>query len=145
MREIRHANLDMRRPVVVLTREAARAAMTKVTVAPIMRSGKGLTSEVHVGAENGLDDDGVISLDNAVTIPTDLLGESIGFLNADQERLLARAVILAYDLDLPVMDTMVMDPEPEPDPTYQALSLVQPVPGQMGESPMRDYDPDSDQ
>lgn len=142
MREIRYANLDMRRPVVVLTRETARAAMTKVTVAPIMRSGKGLTSEVHVGTENGLDDDGVISLDNAVTIPIDLLEDSIGFLTGDQERLLARAVILSYDLDLPVMGTMVMeDPEPESDPSFQALSLVQPL-TVAGESALGDYDPE---
>ena len=34
-REIRVAKLDKTRPVVILTREPARAAMTKVTVAPI--------------------------------------------------------------------------------------------------------------
>jgi mRNA interferase MazF len=140
MRELRHANLDQTRPVVVLTRETARAAMTKVTVAPIMASGKGLTSEVHVGAQNGLDHDGVISLDNAVTIPTDLLGENIGYLTADRERLLARAMILAYDLDLPLVDTMIQDPDP--DPGFQPLSLVQPVSTSLEE--IADHEPDPD-
>ena len=35
MREICLARLDKTRPVLVLTRDTARAAMTKVTVAPI--------------------------------------------------------------------------------------------------------------
>nr|WP_279588569.1 type II toxin-antitoxin system PemK/MazF family toxin [Brooklawnia cerclae] len=47
--------MDRTRPVVVLTREAARAAMTKVTVAPITSTVKGLNSEVPVEAVNGLD------------------------------------------------------------------------------------------
>lgn len=104
MREIRLARLDKTRPVVVLTRDPARAAMTKVTVAPITSTAKGLCSEVPVGADNGLDHPSVVSLDNVVTIPVDLLGRAIGFLNAEQESLLARAVVLAYDLDLPLMN-----------------------------------------
>ena len=58
--------LDMTRAVVVLTREAARVAMTKVTVAPITSTAKGLSSEVPVGSANGLEHDSVISLDNVV-------------------------------------------------------------------------------
>jgi len=103
VREIRLARLDTTRPVVVLTREAARAAMTKVTVAPITSTIKGLSSEVPVGPANGLDHDSVVSLDNVVTIPVGLLGRTVGFLTAEQEAQLARAVVLAYDLDLPLL------------------------------------------
>jgi mRNA interferase MazF len=105
VREICLAHLDKTRPVVVLTREAARAAMTKVTVAPITSTAKGLSSEVPVGRANGLEHDSVISLDNVVTIPASLLGRNVGFLTADQEALLARAVVLAYDLDIAVLDS----------------------------------------
>jgi mRNA interferase MazF len=73
------------RPVVVLTREAARAAMIRVTVAPITSTFKGLSSEVPVGLANGLEHDSVISLDNVVTIPFSLLGRTVGFLTTDQE------------------------------------------------------------
>lgn len=104
MREICLARLDKTRPVVVLTREAARSAMTKVTVAPITSTVKGLHSEVPVGTTNGLDGDGAISIDNVVTIPVELLGRTVGFLGLDQERQLARAVVLAYDLDLPLTE-----------------------------------------
>lgn len=105
MREIRLARLDKTRPAVILTREAARTAMTKVTIAPITSTAKGLTSEVPVGPANGLEHDSVISFDNVLTIPVDLLGRTIGFLTAEQETQLARAVVLAYDLDVALLDT----------------------------------------
>lgn len=105
MREICLAHLDKTRPVVVLTRAAAaRAAMTKVTVAPITSTAKGLSSEVPVGPANGLEHGSVISLDNVVTIPVGLLGRNVGFLTADQEAQLARAMVLAYDLEIPLLD-----------------------------------------
>lgn len=99
MREICLAKLDKTRPVLVLTREVARSAMTKVTVAPITSTVKGLSSEVELGERNGLDHRSAASLDNAVTIPSSLLGRTIGFLQPDQERALAIAVIMAFDLD----------------------------------------------
>jgi mRNA interferase MazF len=105
VREICLARLDKTRPVVVLTRAAARAAMTKVTIAPITSTVKGLSSEVPVGPDNGLEQPSVISLDNVVTIPADLLGRSVGFLTSEQEALLAKAVVLAYDLDIALLDT----------------------------------------
>ena len=99
-REIRVAKLDKTRPVVILTREPARAAMTKVTVAPITTTGKGLSSEVPVGPQNGLDQAGVISLDNVITIPVALLGRRVGVLSEVQERQLAVATVMAFDLDI---------------------------------------------
>lgn len=102
MREICLARLDKTRPVVVLTREAARSAMTKVTVAPITSTVKGLSSEVLVGRQNGLDRQSAISLDNVLTIPKNRLGRAIGFLTGAQEQQLARAAVLAYDLDIPL-------------------------------------------
>ncbi|MCB0912061.1 MAG: type II toxin-antitoxin system PemK/MazF family toxin [Propionibacteriaceae bacterium] len=104
MREICLARLDKTRPVVVLTREAARAAMTKVTVAPITSTIKGLSSEVRVGPRNGLESDSVISVDNVVTIPATALGRTVGYLTTEQDSLLARAIVLAYDLDIALAD-----------------------------------------
>lgn len=100
MREICLARLDKTRPVLVLTREAARSVMTKVTVAPITSTVKGLSSEVPVGPGNGLDHEGAVSIDNVVTIPVETLGRTLGFLSPVQERVLSRAVVLAYDLDI---------------------------------------------
>lgn len=104
MREICLVRLDKTRPALVLTRAAARPAMTKVTIAPITTTVKGLSSEVPAGPANGLDHDCVISLDNVLTIPTNLLGRTIGFLTPEQELLLARAIVLAYDLDIALLE-----------------------------------------
>jgi transcriptional modulator of mazE/toxin, mazF len=103
VREVCLARLDKTRPVVVLTRAAAREAMTKVTVAPITSTVKGLSSEVPVGPVEGLDHTCAISLDNVLTIPSSRLGRTLGLLSPAQEKALARAIVLAYDLDLPLM------------------------------------------
>lgn len=104
MREICLVRLDKTRPALVLTREAARAAMTKVTIAPISTTIKGLSSEVLVGPGNGLDHDCVVALDNVITVAVNLLGRTVGYLSADQEAQLARAAVLAYDLELPLLE-----------------------------------------
>jgi mRNA interferase MazF len=78
--------------------------MTKVSVAPITSTIKGISSEVPVGPDNGLEQVSVISLDNVVTIPSNLLGRTVGFLNSEQETLLARAIVVAYDLDIPLLN-----------------------------------------
>lgn len=78
--------------------------MTKVTVAPITSTVKGLSSEVPMGPSNGLNDECAASIDNVVTIPASSLGRTIGFLSPEQERQLARAVVLAFDLEIPLLD-----------------------------------------
>src|SRR5215203_47720 len=74
--------------------------MTNVTVAPITSTIKGLSSEVRVGPDNGLDHDCVVSLDNVLTVPTDTLGRIVGYPRDGQEAQLARAVVMAYDLEV---------------------------------------------
>lgn len=103
MREICLVRLDKTRPALVLTRDAARGAMTKVTVAPVTTTVKGLSSELLVGPANGLEHDCAVSLDNVVTVPVGSLGRTVGYLLDEQEAELARAVVLAYDLDLPLL------------------------------------------
>ncbi len=98
MRDIHLARLDKARPVLVLTRDAVRERMVRVTVAPITSTVKGLSTELPVGRRNGLDHDGVASLDNVITIAAGSLGRHIGFLFDDQEAALAQAVVDAFDL-----------------------------------------------
>ena len=99
MRPIHIAQLDKRRPVLVLTRELVRPHLTRVTVAPITTTVRGLSTEVPVGSANGLDTDGVISCDNVVTVPASALERQIGVLLPDQEEALATAIKAAFDLD----------------------------------------------
>ena len=99
MRPIHLASLDKIRPVVVLTREAVRPYLSRVTVAPITTTVRGLLVEVPVGRSNGLDSDSAISCDNITTIPVADLREQIGFLLDSQEAQLTAAIASAFDLD----------------------------------------------
>ena len=98
MRPIHVAQLDKPRPVLVLTREAVRPYLTRVTVAPITSSIRGLSTEVPVGPANGIDHASVISCDNILTVPTSTLGRHVGYLLPAQEAALAAAIQAAFEL-----------------------------------------------
>lgn len=99
MRPIHLAELDKTRPVLILTRELVRPHLSRVTVAPITGTIRGLSTEVPVGPRNGLEKASVVSIDNVVTIPVAALGHPIGFLFPDQESALSEAIRNAFDLD----------------------------------------------
>jgi mRNA interferase MazF len=99
MRAIHTARLDKTRPVLVLTREQVRPYLTRVTVAPITSTIRGLSTEVSVGKANGLDHACVVSCDNIVTVPLAALGPQVGFLLDEQETALTHAIHAAFDLD----------------------------------------------
>jgi mRNA interferase MazF len=99
MRPIYAARLDKTRPVLILTRELVRPHLSRVTVAPITSTIRGLSTEVPVGPANGLDHASVVSCDNIVTVPVSALGPRVGFLLAEQETALTDAIRAAFDLD----------------------------------------------
>lgn len=99
MRAIHIARLDKVRPALVLTREQVRPYLRSVTVAPITTSVRGLSTEVAVGPDNGIDHPSVISCDNIATIEVADLGRKIGRLLPAQEVLLSRAIAAAFDLE----------------------------------------------
>jgi mRNA interferase MazF len=99
VRPIHVAELDKPRPVLVLTRELVRPHMQHVTVAPITSRARGLSTELPVGAENGLESASVVNLDNIITIDRAALGRQIGVLLDDQEEALSYGVRSAFDLD----------------------------------------------
>jgi mRNA interferase MazF len=99
VRPIHSAQLDKRRPVLVLTRELVRPHLTRVTVAPITTTIRGVSTEVPVSTANGLDAPGVVSCENIVTVPSSALGPQLGVLLPDQEQALTTAIHAAFDLD----------------------------------------------
>lgn len=102
MRPIRLAVLDETRPVLILTRELVRPHLARVTVAPITRTVRGLSTEVPVGPGNGLAHPSIVSCATVVTIPTAALGRQIGRLLPEQEPALTAALHAASDIeDLP--------------------------------------------
>lgn len=88
-----------RRPVCVLTRDAAAGVLQAVCCAPITRTVRGIASEVAVGPEEGLPDDGVISCDNLMTIPKGRFDrEPVGVLGPAKRMELDRALRYALDI-----------------------------------------------
>ncbi|MGH3562813.1 MAG: type II toxin-antitoxin system PemK/MazF family toxin [Mycobacterium sp.] len=99
MRPIHLAHLDKTRPVVILTRELVRPHLSRITIAPITGTIRGLSTEVIVGTENGLAQTSVISCDNITTVPTSAIGRHIGYLLPHQEPSLSQAIRAALDLE----------------------------------------------
>ena len=88
-----------RRPVCVLTRDAALAVLTAITCAPITRTIRGIRSEVEVGGPEGLPERSVISCDNLITIPVALLdAHAVGHLDIRARADLDRALRYALDI-----------------------------------------------
>ena len=88
-----------RRPVCVLTRDAALAVLTAITCAPITRTVRGIRSEVDVGTTEGLPTSSVITCDNVITIPVDSLDDrAVGHLDLRARADLDRALRYALDI-----------------------------------------------
>ncbi len=83
----------------VLTRAGVVAVRRQVTVAPITSRVRGLSVEVLVGREQGLEGEGVVNVDNVQTVPAAAVGAFIGTLTPVQDRLLALGIRYAFDLD----------------------------------------------
>jgi mRNA interferase MazF len=99
MRPIHLARTPKPQLVLVLTREVVRSRLTKVTYAPITSPGHGLSTEVPVGPQNGLDQPGVVCCDKVDTISKDHLGRLVGYLLPEQEIELSEAIRSAFDLE----------------------------------------------
>ncbi len=88
-----------RRPVCVLTRDAAATVLTAVTCAPITRTNRGIRSEVEIGPEQGLPEPCVINCDNVLTVPLGNLDpEPVGHLGETSRAELDRALRYALDI-----------------------------------------------
>jgi len=88
-----------RRPVCVVTRDAAIEVLSAVTCAPITRTIRGIRSEIAVGTDEGLPDASVITCDNIVTLPTTMLAEDpVGRLDLEKRAALDRALRYALDI-----------------------------------------------
>ena len=88
-----------RRPVCVLTRDAAIEVLTAVTCAPITRTIRGIRSEVELGPEQGLPEACVINCDNVITVPLDDLDdEPVGHLDEITRARLDQSLRYALDI-----------------------------------------------
>ena len=87
-----------RRPVLLLSRNAAYDVRTSITAALITRTIRDIPVEVAIGQEDGMPAKCVINLDDIITIPKVKLTERITMISSDRMIAVARAVIFALDL-----------------------------------------------
>ena len=93
--ELRWANLPApigRRPVLLLTRTAAYAYLSKVIVGEVTSAVRKIPQEVAVGRREGLRHASVVNFDNVHVVPTACLGDRIGALSASREQEVKRAL-----------------------------------------------------
>ena len=89
-----------RRPVLILSRDAAIPVLSAVVVAPLTRTIRGIASEVKLGRDEGLPDDCVASCDNLMTIPKDRLDQgAAGSLDVRKNVELDGALRFALQID----------------------------------------------
>lgn len=88
-----------RRPVCVVTRDAAIPALERVTVVGVTRTIRGLGSEVPVGGEEGLATPSVINCDDIIRLPKYALDpEPVG--RVDEAKRIALDQALRFALDI---------------------------------------------
>jgi len=87
-----------RRPVVLLTRDAAYRVRTSVTVAPLTTTIRDIPVEVRLGPEQGLPRECVANLDEVQTIRTDRLIRQITTLPPDVVAQIDQALKFALGL-----------------------------------------------
>lgn len=79
-----------RRPVLILTRSQAINELANITIAPLTRTIRSISSEVALSRRHGVPTACAISFDNILTIPKDVLRGSITKLNSEMmERVFA--------------------------------------------------------
>lgn len=82
IRLFRFPEPDKQRPVLVLTRDSIIDRLSRITVAPVTSTIRGVASEVVLGPDDGMKDACAINLHNIVTVPKAGLGRLLVSLNA---------------------------------------------------------------
>lgn len=86
-----------RRPVCILTRQAALPVLRNVLVAMVTRRVRGIPTEVALDEADGMPTPCAVTLDNLRTVPRALLEERITTLSAARMHELCRAIASATE------------------------------------------------
>lgn len=87
-----------KRPVLLLSRDAAYAVRASVMVALITRTIRGIPTEVLLGLEDGMPAKCVANSDDILTIPKSRLTERVTTLSSEKMTAVAKAIVYALDL-----------------------------------------------
>ena len=83
---------DKRRPVLVVTRSDAVHVLSRIVVAPVSRTIRGIPTEVALGTSHGLFEECVASFDNLQPIRLGFLTHRVGALAIDERQDICRAL-----------------------------------------------------
>jgi mRNA interferase MazF len=91
------AQLDKVRPVVVMTRDPMGRLLNAVLVAPVTSAVRGVSTEVSVGAEDGIARPSVANVDNLQLVARDRLVRRVGRARPSTMSSLCTALSIAVD------------------------------------------------
>ena len=90
---------DKERPVLILTRGSAIPYLSRVTVAPITSTIRGVPSEVALGNEDGMRQSCAANLHNLMTVGQRGLGRRLAQLSSRRMREVCAAIAFALGCD----------------------------------------------
>lgn len=93
--EVWLAELDKRRPVVVLTRDPLGGHLNSVIVGPVTSTVRGLSTEVAVGPDDGARVPSVVNLDNLQLVDRRRLVRRVGRVRPETLRRVCEATAVA--------------------------------------------------
>ena len=99
IRLYRFPSPDKERPVLVLTRDSALPYLSRVTVAPIASTIRGVPSEVVLGVEDGLRQPCAANLHNVMTVSQEQMGRRLTQLSPHRMREICAALAFALGCD----------------------------------------------
>jgi mRNA interferase MazF len=99
IRLYRFGSPEKERPVVVLTRTSTLPYLTRITVAPITSTIRGVPSEVVLGAQDGLKQACAVNLHNVATVERKQLGRRVAQLSSQRMRDVCAALAFAMGCD----------------------------------------------
>lgn len=88
---------DKRRPVLILTRNAAIPNLTSVTVAQITTTIRHLDSFVWLNESDGMRLECAVNLDTIQTLPKEKVGKIIAHLSPERMREVRKAIEFVFD------------------------------------------------
>jgi mRNA interferase MazF len=99
VRLYRFSQPDKERPVLILTRGSAIRYLSRVTVAPITSTIRGVPSEVALGPDDGLRQSCAANLHNVMTVSQQGLGRRLAQLSTQRMRDVCAALNFALGCD----------------------------------------------
>jgi mRNA interferase MazF len=97
--EVWLARLDKVRPIVVLSRDPMGRVLRSVISAPVTSTIRGLSTEVRLGAEDGIRLESVANLDNVQLVARERLVRRVGRVRPGSVSAICQALAIATGCD----------------------------------------------